>query len=303
MKRILIAIGAEQRAGRLLSRALAIARHSSAAVRLCASVYDPHLAGEGRPDSAERRAARDALLAARRDALERLATTFGDPAIPEVSVRALWSYPVHDGVAAEARAFGADLIVAGTFQQSAEARSGLANADWQLVRRAPCPVLLVRTAGECYRQILVPVDPMHAKDKPAVLDEALIGWARKMGAPAGAELHLLHCYMAPEYLPLAAPGTGLGSLLARPGKSLEGHREALRALASRHGIPPAQVHLEAGDSRELIVEVALRRRCDLVVMGAVSRSRLRQILVGSTAESVLDRLECDVLAVKPPAGN
>jgi universal stress protein E len=108
--------------------------------------------------------------------------------------------------------------------------------------------------------------------------------------------------LAPEYLPLAAPGAGLGSLLGRQRKSLEGHREGLRALAARHGIAPAQVHLEAGDARELIPEVALRRRADLVVMGAVSRSRLRQLLVGSTAESVLDRLECDVLAVKPAAG-
>lgn len=299
MKRILIAIGADRRAGRLLSRALAIARHSGAAVRLCASVYDPHLAGEGRPDSSERRDAREALIAARSAALGRLAATIRDPQLSEVSMQAVWSYPVHDGVAAEARAFGADLIVAGTFHHAAEPRAGLANADWQLVRNAPCPVLLVRTAGEGYRQILVPVDPTHAHDKPAALDEALIGWARDIGGPAGAELHLLHCYMAPEYLPLAAPGTGLGSLLARPGKSLEGHREALRALAARHGIPPAQVHLEAGDSRELILEVALRRRADLVVMGAVSRSRLRQLLVGSTAESVLDRLECDVLAVKP----
>jgi nucleotide-binding universal stress UspA family protein len=36
-------------------------------------------------------------------------------------------------------------------------------------------------------------------------------------------------------------------------------------------------------------------------MGAVARSRLRRLLVGSTAEAVMDRLACDVLAVKPSA--
>jgi universal stress protein E len=35
-------------------------------------------------------------------------------------------------------------------------------------------------------------------------------------------------------------------------------------------------------------------------MGAVSRSRLRSVFIGSTAEKVLDRLPCDVLIVKPP---
>jgi len=34
-------------------------------------------------------------------------------------------------------------------------------------------------------------------------------------------------------------------------------------------------------------------------MGAVSRSRFDRILIGNTAEKVLDRLECDVLVLKP----
>ena len=38
---------------------------------------------------------------------------------------------------------------------------------------------------------------------------------------------------------------------------------------------------------------------DFVVMGAVSRTRLQEIFIGSTAERVLDRLPCDVLVVKP----
>jgi universal stress protein E len=37
----------------------------------------------------------------------------------------------------------------------------------------------------------------------------------------------------------------------------------------------------------------------LLVMGAVSRSRLQEIFLGSTAERVLDRIGCDVLVVKP----
>jgi nucleotide-binding universal stress UspA family protein len=33
-------------------------------------------------------------------------------------------------------------------------------------------------------------------------------------------------------------------------------------------------------------------------MGAVSRSRLREVFVGSTAERILDRMPCDVLIVR-----
>jgi len=37
----------------------------------------------------------------------------------------------------------------------------------------------------------------------------------------------------------------------------------------------------------------------VVVMGAISRSGIDRVFVGSTAERLLDELVCDVLVVKP----
>ena len=37
----------------------------------------------------------------------------------------------------------------------------------------------------------------------------------------------------------------------------------------------------------------------VVVMGAISRSAIDRVFVGSTAERLLDELVCDVLVVKP----
>ncbi|MCY4356766.1 MAG: universal stress protein [Gammaproteobacteria bacterium] len=38
---------------------------------------------------------------------------------------------------------------------------------------------------------------------------------------------------------------------------------------------------------------------ELIVMGAISHSRIDELLVGNTAERVLDSLECDVLLHHP----
>jgi hypothetical protein len=38
----------------------------------------------------------------------------------------------------------------------------------------------------------------------------------------------------------------------------------------------------------------------MVVMGAMSRSGLKRVFIGNTAERVLNDLPCDVLVVKPP---
>jgi len=64
-------------------------------------------------------------------------------------------------------------------------------------------------------------------------------------------------------------------------------------------VPPDRIHLMLGSAVDLLAEEAERVRADIVVMGAVSRSRLQRIFVGNTAERVLDHLPCDVLIVKP----
>ena len=50
---------------------------------------------------------------------------------------------------------------------------------------------------------------------------------------------------------------------------------------------------------EAIPEAAHTLRASVVVMGAVSRSGLKRVFIGNTAERVLNRLSCDVLVVKP----
>jgi universal stress protein E len=49
----------------------------------------------------------------------------------------------------------------------------------------------------------------------------------------------------------------------------------------------------------VIQHVADDTRADIVVMGALARSGLKRLLIGNTAERMLDRLNCDVLIVKP----
>jgi universal stress protein E len=77
------------------------------------------------------------------------------------------------------------------------------------------------------------------------------------------------------------------------------HAEALHGLTDAHGIDRDKVHLERGETRSLLVALADSLRADVVVMGAVSRSGLKRLFLGSTAEAVLDKLSCDVLIAKP----
>jgi universal stress protein E len=64
-------------------------------------------------------------------------------------------------------------------------------------------------------------------------------------------------------------------------------------------MPAGRLHLEQGAATEVLPRMVGQLGAALVIMGAVSRSRLQEVFLGSTAERVLDRIGCDVLVVKP----
>jgi nucleotide-binding universal stress UspA family protein len=64
-------------------------------------------------------------------------------------------------------------------------------------------------------------------------------------------------------------------------------------------LPDANVKLRRGDAEDVIPRYAVAEGIDLVVMGTVARGGIAGLLVGNTAERVLKRLSCAVLALKP----
>ena len=56
-----------------------------------------------------------------------------------------------------------------------------------------------------------------------------------------------------------------------------------------------------GYAGDVIPMLTAKFQIDLVVMGTVSRTDIGGLFIGSTAETIISRLECSILAVKPPA--
>jgi len=70
-------------------------------------------------------------------------------------------------------------------------------------------------------------------------------------------------------------------------------------LIKTHRVLKSNCHWTNQDIVHALPDLAVELKASCVVMGAVSRSRFDRILIGNTAEKVLDRLECDVLVIKP----
>jgi universal stress protein E len=147
--------------------------------------------------------------------------------------------------------------------------------------------------------VLAALDPAHSFAKPAKLDTRILQVATTITRALNGSLHAVHAY-----IPLPAETASFGvhtnkemraltmSAAARAKANLE---RALRPLR----VPLRHRHLVGRHPIDAIQDTARRTRSSLVVMGAVSRSGLKRIFIGNTAEGVLDALNCDILIVKP----
>lgn len=217
----------------------------------------------------------------------------------KVSVSVQFDYPIYEAVIREATRLNADLIVAEQ-HHGHRAASLLHLVDWELLRQSPVPLLLVKDA-RAYRRptILAAVDPEHTYAKPMWLDREILYAGETVAKALHGTLHAVHAY-AP--IPVLAFPTGaiteeeVASLHARSAEAANKKlKRALRDAEIRNAIP----HLIGRHPSDAIAEVASETHSSLVVMGAISRSGLKRLLIGNTAERVLDRLSCDVLVIKP----
>ena len=207
-----------------------------------------------------------------------------------------WDHPLDQGIVRRINASAPWLVVKDTHRHNVLKRTILSNTDWNLIRRCPTPLLLVKlNRAPAPKKICAAVDPTHEHDKPAELDTAIFNLAQTLAEGMDAELHVVHTYeVRAEPVGLEAPTVGKFS------DAIRSERErTFKAFLEKHPVPAENAHLLAGLAHERLVEFTSKQRVDIIAMGAVSRRGLDRIFIGSTAERLLDRLRCDLLIVKP----
>jgi universal stress protein E len=147
------------------------------------------------------------------------------------------------------------------------------------------------------------VDPVHAHDKPASLDEEILDFADMICEAISGKLMLFHARTPWEDAVRLNPE--LRNIQAAPRNDPYGEycgriETQVLELAVRHNVPRQRVQIVEGYAAEALPRIAEQQAASIVILGAASRSWLHRALVGHTAERVLDALNCDVLVVKPP---
>ncbi len=291
-KRVLVVVDPTASAHPALERAAWLARSTPAHIELFISDYAADMPGD----------ARNAALDRHRRRLEQLAEPLRKSGLT-VATDTRWDYPLHDSIVRKSVDCGADVVVKDTHYHTALRRSIFSNTDWSLIRSCAATLWLVKPRPPGQKPCFVAaVDPLHARDKPAELDNRILATALALGSKLGGEVHVFHAFDVSAALAMSADSMAMP--IALPTNDLTDalraqHTDAVARLCAAHGVPAERTHVHEGGTRQLLMALTDQLRADAVVMGAISRSGLKGLFLGNTAEDVLDRLHCDLIIVRP----
>ena len=313
-KRILCVVSPDQQCQAAVDWASEIAENNAATLTIADSLNDDYV--QAFSTLAEQEPLKLALqnaLQSRQDELNKLTASIAPPA--SFDLITLKGLPYLEVIRQVLRG-GHDLVV-----KIAEPDSGIkqrlfGSNDMHLLRKCPCPVLLVKPGNDKKKKlgsILAAIDINEAQQPGAAgntMLQDILDLSTSLSVSEMAELHIVHAWQ------LAGETVLSGGRINLPHSQLKEYAEKEEKLRRgkfkdivedyydtkapdyKNVMQPVS-HLVQGNPKDSIPALASKLGIDLVVMGTVGRTGIPGVFIGNTAETILSRLECSVLAIKP----
>ncbi len=281
-----------------LNRAKELSDASKAQVHCLSFVYN-HACEEGMfSDVQFREDFKRLLLEERQNWLEdKVATT----ELQDSSTEVLWCEHAYEAAIAAMNEDDYDLVIRSAASHHSLLDRILPHEDWNLLRHAPGPVLLVKKHRQQHKnRILCAVDATSKEPGHMAINDNIMALGEQFADLINSELHLMNAFpvvsVAFSMLPAVSVPDDLQSYVMKQ------HQNGCDRLAKRYNVPENQVHLIEGDPGAAIVDQGQFLDADLIILGTIAREGMKAILLGNTAEQVVEQTDADVLAVKPEDG-
>lgn len=209
-----------------------------------------------------------------------------------------------------------DLVVATVSEDSSPANRLFVSEDMQLLRKCPCPLLLLKRASVgAFASVMAAVDFDHAdllntEEAGHHLNDDIVDLAAVIADQDKSDLHIANVFTVPGegamiagWIPMAPENLSdyAGRCEAAASEMLD---QLVQASETRLDLDlfasnRIKTHIVKGRARAEIPALADTLGTDLIVMGTIGRVGIPGFLIGNTAETILGAIDCSVLALKP----
>ena len=301
-KNILVVLNPENEKQYALARAVRLIKEqkNETKVKITAllTVYDLSYEMSALLSSDERQEMHKSAIEQQRQAVNYYLDKYADPEI-EFNAQIVWNNNEAEAIHEEIEKNKYDLVVKYTKAEESLSSLIFTPIDWQLLRKSTVPVLMVRDGDwKHQRRILIAVNVSGEQEAQDQFNRELVKTGMELAEKLNrGNVHLVAAYpAAPINVALDLPKFSLSNY----DQTIRGqHLLNMKALRQEFGINEDHTHVLEGFPEDVIPKVAKEIEAELVILGTVGRTGLSAALLGNTAEHVISKLNCNLLAVKP----
>ncbi|MDJ0893164.1 MAG: universal stress protein [Gammaproteobacteria bacterium] len=197
---------------------------------------------------------------------------------------------------------GYDLLVKPPRRPEGIAERLFGSSDMHILRKCPCPVWVDRPeSAQPYRNIVAAVDPVDEAGYD--LSRLIMDLARSLADSESANLHVVHAWRLQGEAMLKSGRARISAAQVEEllNGAAQAHRQKLDQLLKHYGLTASsdRVNLVKERAARAITSLAEAVKADLIVIGTVGRIGVPGLIIGNTAEDVLQTTRASVLALKP----
>lgn len=184
--------------------------------------------------------------------------------------------------------------------------------DMHLLRKCPCPVWLMSPSEKRHHSHImaaVDFDPIDFVEAEQHFNHQILAISAGVAATDLSSLHVVHAWNAvAEGIISMWSDKSHQSVSEYIEEERLAHQRGVDALAAgmrrrlgeqTYDYLAPKFHVCKGDARQIIPSMSKSLDIDLVVMGSVARTGITGFIIGNTAETILEQLQCSVLVLKP----
>ena len=188
---------------------------------------------------------------------------------------------------------GCSLLIAGTRGHAKWEQFFVGSTAKRLMRKCSSSVWIVKAEHVDPPKVVLAATDFSDVSLKAVKE------GLNIAQQAGAEFHLLHIVDSQDVPEDVISQIPAGSSVRQKIDEEAARRldEFLESLAVDR--TQIRIHLSWGTPWQEIQRISRHQQADLITIGTVGRSGIKGLLLGNTAEKVLDTCDCSILTVKP----
>lgn len=197
-----------------------------------------------------------------------------------------------------------DLLIKET-EPIEEGSKGFKALDMKLLRKSPCAIWLNRPSPKSHtkKRVAVAIDPTAKNPEEKQLTLRLLQTSRSIADGCDSQLHVISCweYELEKYLRdhswIQVDDERLNTEIE---SARSYHREALDNMIIESGISgDITVHHINGRADDEIPLCVAELEIDILTMGTIARTGIKGLIMGNTAENILQSVQCSLVALKP----